>query len=124
MAPSTLAPTDEQLPASLFAVHRAYKRGTAVVVDWLSTFQNSSSIDRTKGVWESRIVTVTQLLERAQVVSKQRVAPPSRVHDAFRIALVNRNKITEYYNDHPPASRSAETAAWTEYHKFFNETLV
>jgi hypothetical protein len=78
MAPSILASTDEQLPASLFAAPRAYKCGTAVVVHWLSTFQNSSSIDRIKGPLISRIVTVTQLLERAQVATKLRVTPPSK----------------------------------------------
>ncbi|KAI4676281.1 uncharacterized protein J4E88_007195 [Alternaria novae-zelandiae] len=114
---------NDRLPSSLFAVYQTYKRGTSVVLEWLTTFDKASAtIKPTTPPLASNTLTIKQLLERAEMASKCKLIPPPTVHDAFRMVLVNRNRLTKYYDTLPAAS--AETAASTLRHKVFNDTLA
>ncbi|KAI4660199.1 uncharacterized protein J4E79_006004 [Alternaria viburni] len=131
---ATSTPTsDDRLPSTLFTVYQTYKRGTSVVLEWLTTFDQTPA-GKSKTVNQPLAsaatappaapspVTVKQLLEKARKASKNKRVPPPAVHDAFKVVLVNRNKLTKYYDRLPTAS--TDTIAATTRHKVFNETLA
>ena len=124
---ATSTPTsNDRLPSTLFTVYQTYKRGTSVILEWLSSFdkplaRRSGTIDQPSGPAPNSF-TVKQLLEKARKASKSKRIPPQTVHDAFKVVLVNRNKLTKYYDRLPTAS--ADTVAATARHKVFNETLA
>jgi hypothetical protein len=124
MAPSTSTTMDERLPASLFTIYQTYKRGTAVIIDRLKTFEKApvTSPCLTQASPASDCLTVKQILQRARKASKRNEDPPENIHDAFRISLVLRNKLSKYYEGLPVAS--AEAMESTQRHRFFNETLA
>ncbi|KAI4639797.1 hypothetical protein J4E93_009151 [Alternaria ventricosa] len=115
---ATSTPTsNDRLPSTLFTVYQTYKRGTCLVLEWLTSFDRSPT-----PVSAANAITIKQLLEKAKKASKSKRNPPQTIHDAFKVVLVNRNKLTKYYDRLPTAS--ADTIAATTRHKVFNETLA
>ncbi|KAI4688286.1 uncharacterized protein J4E84_005217 [Alternaria hordeiaustralica] len=115
---ATSTPTsNDRLPSTLFTVYQTYKRGTCLVLEWLTSFDRSPT-----PVSAANAITIKQLLEKAKKASKSKRNPPQTIHDAFKVVLVNRNKLTKYYDRLP--TTSADTIAATTRHKVFNETLA
>src|SRR6266480_550759 len=99
------------IPTYLFDVRTHYKRSTAVVVDWLAT--NSS-----KG---KEKMSVKDILSCSEQISKRKKTAPQYVRSAFKTALVNRRRMTAWYQETELASDTVSSE--TSRHEYFNKTL-
>ncbi|KAF2247226.1 hypothetical protein BU26DRAFT_407039, partial [Trematosphaeria pertusa] len=108
-----------RLSASLHAVYQTYKRSTTVLIDWLASQGTLKSSDAP----ESIRLPVRRILELAQEIGSAHIEPPTDIQRAFKLVLVNRRKLTAYYEGNQDRNSEA-TAESTERHKFFNEVLA
>ncbi|KAI0573433.1 hypothetical protein TUN199_08647 [Pyrenophora tritici-repentis] len=120
MAPLTSVVDDDRLPPSLFQIYRAYKQSTAVVLDWLQP-QTDGCLGSVDDAAHPK-VSIHGILVAAQKAAASARRPPAPVHDASKVALVHRKKLTEYYEGLP--TKSEESKESTERHKAFNNTLA
>lgn len=114
---NTMADSNHDLP-DWRAIYHKYKTGTKVIVDYLVEVGVKKS--ETKAA--STRLSVRQILTLARNVAEQSIQPPANIRNAFRVTLVNRQKLTHYYENLPELSD--DTSKATERHQFFNETLT
>jgi hypothetical protein len=127
---ATTSQSSERLPASLYMIYQTYKRGTNIVTNWLSLFDQNAP-GRTKNVTkqpdatpDAVRLTVKEILERARLASEQAVIPPKKVESAFKVTMVNRNKVTAHYESLTTNGTSVHTIQSNNRHKVFNDTLA
>ena len=102
----------------MYPLYETYKKGTAKIVEYL----HSMGTNKTADAPPNRI-PVRRILELARELAMKAVKPPKYIRDAFNVALINRRKITDYYERTQQESQNA-TVESTKRHKFFNETLA
>ena len=120
VAPSTLTSREERLTSSLFEVYHAYKSATACLIDWLQSQDDPKG--QKLGANDSTKVTLCIIIAAARKAATKSIRPPGPIHDAFKVALVNRNKLTRYYKSFPVRTKLTEES--TERHTAFNAILA
>jgi hypothetical protein len=107
----------DDLPAgALYPLYQSYKKGTAIIVDYLQFHGKKTSLNSS-----SPRLPVGRIFSLAQELAAKAVSPPKYIRDAFDLVLVHRRKITEY---HERTQKDKETVDSTQRHKHFNETLA
>jgi hypothetical protein len=118
MSPS--ATSSSPLPMSLHVVYQTYKNVTKALINWLVL--RGLTADRTGNPTPTRL-PVRQILELAKSIAQRSLLPPKPIKDAFNIVLLNRRRLTRYYEENEDAW-SVATAEATARHKHFNDTLA
>jgi hypothetical protein len=129
MDPKTPNSASDRLPASLFSIYQTYKRGTSIVIHWLtSRASNSSNAGKPSSSSDDEekvpdpAISVRQIVDHARKASQEARKPPQHIQSAFKSVLLNRGKLIRHYED--LKSTSDATKESTERHEAFNEALA
>jgi hypothetical protein len=94
-----------------------YKNGTKALINWLVL--RGLTADRSRNPTSTRL-PVRQILELAESIAQKPLLPLKPIKDAFNVVLVNRRRLTQYYEENED-SWSVATAEATARHKHFND---
>ncbi|KAI4616981.1 uncharacterized protein J4E87_008493 [Alternaria ethzedia] len=123
--PPTKAP--ERLPPTLSEIYRTYKQGTSIVISWLVSLDSSATTkprpnQEQQDQSHAAGLTVREIADRARQAASMGKKPPVDIQAAFKNVILNRSKLTRYYEALPSSTQEVQDS--TERHKVFNETLA
>jgi hypothetical protein len=90
----------------------------------LSLGENNLWPKETRLTLNSIQLSVKDILARAHLASAHTKVPPTKVKDAFKVTMVNRNKLTAHFESITADTTSEATIQSTKSHKVFNDTLA
>ncbi|KAI4676282.1 uncharacterized protein J4E88_007196 [Alternaria novae-zelandiae] len=127
MATSSPTKTPGPLPPTLFSIYRTYKHETSIVIGWLHSFDNAAGansipLSEQHGNPSLQEMTVRQIADRARQAASMGKRPPKGIETAFKMVIMNRNKMTKHYETLPSSGQEVQDS--TERHRVFNETLA
>ncbi|KAF4537495.1 NADP-dependent leukotriene b4 12-hydroxydehydrogenase [Lasiodiplodia theobromae] len=113
------------ITSDFWDLYKSSKRDTGYVLDWLRrTVENAARTKKSKTpiVPIDGRLTVQNLLQASEFVSKRQVTAPLYIRGAFKRTLVKRRQITEWYRQRERIDPTVKPG--NESHAFFNDALA
>lgn len=113
------------ITSDFWDLYKSSKRDTGYVLDWLRrTVENAARTKKSKTpiVPIDGRLTVQNLLQASEFVSKRQVTAPLYIRGAFKRTLVKRRQITEWYRQRERIDPTVKPG--NESHAFFNDAYA
>ncbi|KAL0258024.1 hypothetical protein SLS55_007195 [Diplodia seriata] len=123
--PASSSATNTAFSSEFWDLYKSSKRDTGYVLDWLRrTVDNAARTKKSKTAIApiGERLTVQNLLQASELVSKRQITAPLYVRGAFKRTLVKRRQITEWYRQREAIDPTVQPA--NEKHAFFNDALA
>ncbi|KAL1635515.1 hypothetical protein SLS58_010211 [Diplodia intermedia] len=123
--PASSSATNTAFSSEFWDLYKSSKRDTGYVLDWLRrTVDNAARAKKSKTAIApiGERLTVQNLLQASEFVSKRQITAPLYVRGAFKRTLVKRRQITEWYRQREAVDPTVRPG--NEKHAFFNDALA